>query len=153
MPLPATSPTTRAVRAPDKGIESNQPPPPPCGAGHVEVGGLDRAVRGGIAGQLVALKRRGDGVLAGESAGVVDAQGGVGGHIDGKADIVLVVGIGPVGPNKAQHSQGRAAQSQRRHDERVRSGCADPLALEASSHEVSGLRGTRRGRRSLMACA
>lgn len=117
------------------------------------MGGFDSAVRGGIAGQLVPLDCRGNGVLAGESAGVVDAQGGVGGHIDGKADIVLVVGIGPVGPDKAQHSQGRAAQSQRRHDERVRSGCADLLALEASSHGVSGLRATRRGRKSLMACA
>lgn len=143
MPLPVTSPTTRAVRAPDKGIVSNQPP---CGAGHVQLGGFDGAVRGGMAGELVALDCCGDGVLAGESAGVVDTQGGVGGHIESKADVVLVVGIGPAGPVDAQHSQGRSAQSQRRHDECVRPGCADhpgpggvgvePGAVGAQGHEA-----------------
>lgn len=93
----------------------------------------------------MALDCRGDGVLAGEPAGVVDAQGGVGGHIGSKADIVLVVRIGPAGADEAQHSQGRSAQNQRRHDERVRSDCADPAGPGGVEPRDAGTHGHEAG--------
>ena len=76
MPWPTTSPTTRATRAPDSGITSNQSPPTPArrrraGSGWRPHGRLvGQALR-----QQAALQGQGGGVLAGVAAGVVDADG------------------------------------------------------------------------------
>ena len=93
MPCPTTSPTTRATRPPDSGITSNQSPPMPAAGtgGQIAVGHLDGRLSGQAPGQQAVLEGQRGGALAGEAAGVVDADGGPAGEFLGEDGVVLAV--------------------------------------------------------------
>lgn len=88
---------------------------------------VDGCPRTGALGQEPALGRGGDGPLAGEAAGIVDAERGVGGEFEGEVDVVLAIGLGLSAAVQAQQPQYRAAERQRSRDERMRSRRADGL--------------------------
>lgn len=85
--------------------------------GRGDVRGFQSGVRSGATGKQLALHRRGDGVLPGVAARVVDAQRCVVGQLQREVEIAVVVRLGLPGAVEADQAQHGAAQRQRGDEE------------------------------------
>jgi hypothetical protein len=115
-------------------------------AGHEAVRGLDGRRLGRHTGQQTALQCGGDGVLAGEAAGVVDAHRRARGELRRQGQVLLVEGLGPEavpGPVEAGQPQQQPVHGQRRHDEGLHSGPGDELGARPVVEQPPAGRGHR----------